>query len=149
MLALMSGPYAVARVIAAATRRDVDLQRAAALGLALLFVFTGAGHFIQTGPMVEMLPPWFPARTFIVYGTGILELAMAAGFLFPRTTRLTGWVAAGALVLFFPANIHAAINHVPMGGHAQGPIYLLIRAPLQLAVLLWVYWFTIKPFAGR
>jgi hypothetical protein len=31
-----------------------------------------------------------------------------------------------------------------MGGHAWGPVYLLLRAPLQLAILLWVYWFTLR-----
>jgi uncharacterized membrane protein len=53
-------------------------------------------------------------------------------------------VAAVVLVLFFPANVYAALNHVPMGGHAWGPVYLLLRAPLQVIILLWVYWFTIR-----
>jgi uncharacterized membrane protein len=48
------------------------------------------------------------------------------------------------LVLFFPANIYAAINRIPMGGHELGPVYLLVRAPLQVMILFWVYWFTIR-----
>jgi hypothetical protein len=31
-----------------------------------------------------------------------------------------------------------------MGGHAWGPVYLLIRAPLQAIIVFWVYWFTIR-----
>jgi hypothetical protein len=31
-----------------------------------------------------------------------------------------------------------------MGGHAWGPAYLLVRVPLQLAVLLWVYRFVLR-----
>jgi uncharacterized membrane protein len=77
----------------------------------------------------------------LVYLTGVLELAMAVGFLVPWARRLTGRVAAGALVLFFPANVYAAVSHVPIGGHAEGPVYLLIRAPLQAVILFWVYWF--------
>ena len=69
---------------------------------------------------------------------------MAVGFLVPWARRLTGRVAAGALVLFFPANVYAAVSHVPIGGHAEGPVYLLIRAPLQVVILFWVYWFTIR-----
>ena len=91
-----------------------------------------------------MLPPWVPERVLLVYLTGILELAVAAGFLVQRFTRFTGWVAAVMLVLFFPVNVYAALNHVPMGGHAWGPIYLLLRAPLQAIILLWIYWFAIK-----
>jgi uncharacterized membrane protein len=94
--------------------------------------------------MAQMLPPWVPERTLLVYLTGILELAIAVGFFVPRARRFTGWVAAAVLVLFFPVNIYAAVNHVPMGGHAWGPVYLLIRAPLQAIILAWVCWFTIR-----
>ncbi len=144
MLALMMGPYVAARLLAAAMRRDFDGRDAAAFGLGLLFVFTGVGHFVQTGPMAQMLPPWVPERTLLVHLTGILELAIAVGFL-PRKWRpAAGWAAAIVLVAFFPANIYAAIHQVPMGGHAWGPSYLLVRAPLQAIILLWVYWFTIR-----
>lgn len=133
MLALMVGPYLASRS-----------RPAGAIGLGLLFLFTGSGHFLQTGPMVEMLPGWMPARVALVYLTGILELAIALSFFVPATRRLAGWTAAAVLVAFFPANIYAALNHVPMGGHAWGPVYLLVRAPLQLAILAWVYAFTLR-----
>ena len=133
MLALMAGPWFVLRT------RD-----AAAIGLAVLFLFTGSGHFLQTDLMAEMLPPWVPARVALVYLTGVLEFALAIGFFIPETRRSAGWMAAGVLIFFFPANIYAAINHVPMGGHAWGPVYLLVRAPLQIVILAWVYWFTIR-----
>ena len=145
MLALMLAPYSIARLLSpAVSGRRFDLRGAAAIGLGLLFIFTGVGHFIQTEPMSQMLPPWVPERVLLVHLTGILELALAAGFMVPKTRRATGWIAAAVLVLFFPANIYAALNHVPMGGHAWGPVYLLVRAPLQLAILLWVIWFTIR-----
>jgi uncharacterized membrane protein len=134
MLALMAGPWLVLRT------RD-----AAVIGLALLFFFTGAGHFLQTESMAQMLPPWVPARVPLVYLTGVLEFALAIGFLLPETRRSTGWIAAAVLILFFPANIYAALNHIPMGGHAWGPVYLLVRAPLQLLILAWVYWFILAP----
>jgi uncharacterized membrane protein len=133
MLALMVGPWLGRRT-----------QAAGVLGLVLLFAFTASGHFLQTEVMAEMLPPWVPARVALVYATGVLELAIAIALLLPDTRRAAGWMAAAVLVLFFPANIYAAMNHVPMGGHAWGPVYLLVRAPLQLAILMWVYWFTIR-----
>ena len=52
---------------------------------------------------------------------GFLEFAIAAGFLIRKFRRFTGWVAALTLLLFFPANIYAALNHIPMGGHEWGP----------------------------
>lgn len=144
MIALMTVPYLIVRVLFAVTRRDYDVRSAAAIGLGILFIFTGIGHFIQTELMAQMLPPWVPERTLLVYLTGVLEFAIAVGFFVPKFRRFTGWVAAAVLALFFPANIYAAINHVPIGGHTWGPVYLLIRAPLQLIILFWVYWFTIR-----
>jgi uncharacterized membrane protein len=91
-----------------------------------------------------MLPPWVPARVPLVHLTGVLEWALALGFFIPETRRSAGWMAIAVLAVFFPANIYAAINFVPMGGHAWGPEYLVVRAPLQLAILLWTYWFTIR-----
>jgi uncharacterized membrane protein len=145
MLVLMMAPYLVVRVVSAVTQRDFNARGAAAIGLTVLFAFTGIGHFVETEAMAQMLPPWVPERVLLVYLTGILEFAIAGGFLVRKSRQFTGWVAAAVLVLFFPANVYAAINQIPMGGHASGPAYLLIRAPLQVIILFWVYWFTIRP----
>lgn len=144
MLILLVAPYGVLRLVQLLTERDFDIYSAGAIGLTLLFLLTGMGHFTDTDSMAQMLPSWVPARFAIIYLTGVLEFVIAIGFLFSRFRRLTGWITATMLVLFFPANIYAAIYHVPQGGHAWGLVYLLIRAPLQLIIFLWVYWFTIR-----
>lgn len=144
MLVLMLAPYLVLRLLSVVRHSDFDARRAASIDLTLLFIFTGVGHFIETEPMSQMLPPWVPARVLIIYLTGLLEFGIAIGFLFDKYRHYTGWAAAAVLVLFFPGNIYAAINHIPMGGHAWGPVYLLIRAPLQAIIVFWVYWFTIR-----
>ena len=149
MLILLSGPYLLVRFLSRGVLRHYNAQRAAAIGLVILFIFTGVGHFIDTESMAQMLPPWIPERRFLVYLTGVLELAIAAGFLIRKSRRITGWIAGAMLVLFFPVNIYAAINHAPMGGHAWGPVYLLVRTPLQVMILLWIYWFTIRSVTGR
>jgi uncharacterized membrane protein len=149
MLVLMTGPYLLVRLLSVVAGRDYDVQRAAAIGLALLFMFTSSGHFTDAESMAQMLPPWIPQRVLLVYLTGVLEFAIAVGFLVRQWRRATGWVTAAVLVLFFPLNIYAAINHVPLGGHAWGPVYLLVRAPLQAIILLWIYWFTIRRAKGK
>lgn len=120
-------------------RQQENLPTAAAASLGLLFLFTAAGHFIQTGPMVQMLPSWVPARELLVYATGVLEIAIAMALFFQRSRRAGAWAAAAVLVAFFPANVYAALQHVPMGGHAWGPVYLLVRAPVQIFILWWIW----------
>jgi uncharacterized membrane protein len=71
----MVAPYAVGRLWSRWRRREFDDQRGAALGLSLLFTFTGTGHFILTEPMTQMLPPGVPERAFLIYMTGVLEVA--------------------------------------------------------------------------
>ena len=119
------------------------------LGIAIAFAFFGVGHFAQNKEMVAMLPEFVPLRTELVLTTGVLEFAIAAGLLLRGTRRVAGYAAIAALVGFFPANIYAAINHTGMGGHAWGPVYLLIRAPLQMLLIGWAWGFAVRQVGVR
>src|SRR5258705_7022590 len=108
MVALVMAPYGLVRAYAALKGRAIDPRGAAAVGLGLLFILTGVGHFVKAEPMSQMLPEWVPMRMPIIYLTGVLEFALALGFIIPRTRRRAGWAAVALLVLFFPANVYAA-----------------------------------------
>ena len=145
MLGLLIGPYLI---LTAVTRVwgtiRVESHLRGRISLAIVFVFTGLSHFIMTEPMAQMLPPWIPMRMPIIYITGVVELAAAAGLLVPRLCRLIGIYLIAFLILVLPANIYAAINRVEMGGHGMGPPYLFIRIPLQLILIIWTYWFAVR-----
>jgi len=143
MLAILFGSLLLALLLRA-TGRITNLRDAGAKGLALLFLFTASGHFIETEAMAEMLPPVLPARVPLVYLTGLLEIALAGGIMLPMTRRIAGMIAIAVLIAFFPANIYAAVHHTGMGGHQWGPVYLLIRAPLQAILIAWTWWFAVK-----
>lgn len=113
-------------------------------GLAAVFAFTGLGHFLKPAQMRQMLPAWMPGRTPLIYATGVLELAACVGMFLPGISGLTGVALCTFLLLALPANVHAALRRVDVGGHAAGPAYLLVRVPLQLLLLTWVYWFVIR-----
>lgn len=140
MLLILTLPQLLGSALARLRGREANAAPAA-WGLGLLFLFTASGHFLQTQPMVQMLPPWVPGRAVLVYATGWLEIAIAVAFFVPRWSRAAAWAAAAVLVAFFPANVYAAFQQVPMGGHAWGPVYLLVRAPLQLFILWWIWRF--------
>ena len=146
LLLILIIPYLAARVLLAFSEYKLNPRVAAVIGISFLFIVTGLGHFLKSADMIQMLPSWVPERLLIVHITGIFEFLLAVGFLIHQTRRTTGYLAILALILFFPANIYAAINHMHMGGHELGPIYLLIRAPVQVFIIIWIYWFTIKEF---
>jgi uncharacterized membrane protein len=143
ILAILVVPFAAVRLIA--WRRPViDPDIGGVIGLIAAFIFFGMGHFVQTEPMAEMLPPWAPRRIAVTYATGILEWVLAAGLWNAGTRRLSGWACIVVLAAFFPANIYAAIHSVGMGGHQWGPAYLLVRAPVQVVLIGWAYWFAVR-----
>ena len=67
--------------------------------------------------------------------------------LVPGWSRAVGILLCLFLVAALLANIDATIRRVPFGGHGVGPSYLLVRVPLQVALLCWIYWFGIRPAA--
>ncbi len=126
----------------------LDTGRRGQISLAVLFVFTGLGHFVQTAQMAEMLPPAVPFRTGLVLASGVFEWLLAAGLFIPRYARIGGIAAIAFLILVFPGNVYAALNRVDVGGHGAGPAYLLVRAPFQLLLIAWAYWFAVRDAAS-
>ena len=119
------------------------------IGIALLFGFTGVGHFLVPAAMAGMIPPFVPWRVEIIYVTGVVEIV--AGFLtLPRRTRRwAGWFLIVMLAGLLPFNIWSAVERVPFGGHAQGPVYLWVRVPVQVLIGAWVWWFAARGRGGR
>jgi uncharacterized membrane protein len=138
ILALLLLPYWLL------TFANVPEEFRARIGLALVFVFTSIGHFIKTSEMTQMLPAWMPRRVALIYLSGVFELLAAIAILVPSISRLTGMVLCVFLILILPSNIYAALQRVDFGGHGAGPIYLLLRIPLQFFLIGWIYWFAVR-----
>ncbi len=127
-----------------ATRLGSEREWAGRFGLALVFAFTSLGHFVKTDAMIEMLPPSIPGRRALILASGTFELLVAMLLLAWPKSRLLGLTVIGFLVAVFPANVYAALQRIPFGGHLAGPIYLLIRAPVQLLLIVWTYRFVVR-----
>jgi uncharacterized membrane protein len=135
---LLLTPLVVGRVWSAVTgKQRPSLAASAAIGLAMVFAFTGMGHFVKSEGMVDMLPPWFPMRHLAVLASGIFEWALAVALLVPRSRRMAALTATAFLIALLPINIWAAINRTGLGGHQWGPVYLWIRVPLQGLLIMW------------
>ena len=119
------------------------------IGLSLVLVFTGVGHFLKTTEMAQMLPDWVPNRTLIIQLSGIMELAAAMALLMPGISRWAGIFVCIFLIAVFPANVFAAFQRVDFGGHAAGPIYLAVRLPLQLFLIGWAWRFAVRRSPGE
>ncbi|MDK2596233.1 hypothetical protein [Pseudoalteromonas obscura] len=145
ILLLLIGPLAISYLFSKTQKQPLNIRKFACWGLGLAYLFFFIGHFVKAQGMVEMLPPWVPFRLTLIYLTGVLELAIGIALFIPKLQRFAARLAVIVFVVFFPANIYAAVNGVGLGGHQWGPIYLLIRGPLQVILISWAYFLCIKP----
>lgn len=150
LVLLLTLPYLLLSLVGRGVPHlQIPPARRARVGLSLFFVFTSVAHFISTEEMAQMLPRLVPYRKELVYVTGVLEVLGAIGVWIPRFRKLTGVLLILMLVGLMPANVYSAINRVEFGGHAAGPLYLLVRVPFQLFVIWWTYFATEQDWFKR
>lgn len=140
-LFVLGGSFILFRVIglfgvkALASSRDAG--RAA---LVVMFLFTAASHFTSLKhDFVMMIPEPLPRGLWVIYLTGVLEIAGAIGLLIPRFRRVAAICLVILVVAMFPANVNAALNGIPLRGRAPTPLWL--RLPMQV-LFIWMLWWT-------
>ena len=144
ILVILSTPLGLAFFFAKYKRKTINIKKFACWGLGLAFIFFFIGHIVKTDGMVEMLPSWVPFKIELIYFTGILELFVGIALFNTKFQTTAAKFAIVLFIVFFPANIYAALNSVGLGGHQWGPIYLLIRTPLQMILIAWAYFLCIN-----
>jgi uncharacterized membrane protein len=104
-----------------------------------MFLFTGTSHFTSMKyDFAAMIPDPLPDGLWVIYLTGVFEIAGAIGLLIPQTRKLAGICLILLLVSMFSANVNAVLNDIPLGG--QDPTPLWLRTPVQLLYIGMVWW---------
>jgi uncharacterized membrane protein len=113
-------------------------------GLAIVFLWFligGVAHFAATALEMRIVPPWFPWPRAAVLVSGVFELLGAAALLRPATRRVAGIGLFALTLLVTPAHLYM-LQHPELFGV---PYWLLVaRLPLQVAVLVLIWWSTIR-----
>lgn len=75
------------------------------------FAASGVLHLVRPGVFEGIIPgPLRDRRHELVLASGVVELACAAGLLYPRTRRAAGTVSAGLLLALWPANAQMSLD---------------------------------------
>lgn len=106
--------------------------------LAVLFIGAGVLHFVVPANYLRIMPPYLPAPLLLVYVSGVAEIVGGLGLLLPATRHLAGWGLIVLLLAVFPANIYMLQLH--KNGLAVPLWALWLRLPLQLVLIIWVWW---------
>lgn len=144
IMLILSSPLGIAYLYSKLKSVPLDINKYACWGLGLAFLFFFIGHIVKANGMADMLPPWVPFKIPLIYITGVIELLVGIALFISRFQLVAAKLSVIIFIVFFPANIYAALNSVGLGGHQWGPIYLLIRAPLQIILITWAYFLCIK-----
>jgi uncharacterized membrane protein len=110
--------------------------------LGLFLVTAGVSHFTATEAFLAQTPAWLPARTFIIYASGVVEVALGLALLVVSGRRRElGWVVAAFFVAIFPGNLYQAAAGVD-GFGLDSTAARLVRLAFQPVLILWALWST-------
>ncbi|WOD40217.1 MauE/DoxX family redox-associated membrane protein [Nodosilinea sp. E11] len=110
--------------------------------LAVCMVVAGVLHFVQPDPFIRIVPGFLPAPATLVYLSGVIEILLGLGLLWPPVRQLSAWGLVVLFIAVYPANLNMAINHIPIAGVPDTWWFHAIRLPFQFVLIAWAYWFT-------
>ena len=111
------------------------------VGLAAIFLFSGATHLVKPEVFEPLIPRALPTPRGLVYASGVAELACGLGLLHPRTRRLAGWASAALLLAVFPGNVQMSVSQGKRAARKQDATSratfaaTVARLPLQLPLI--------------
>jgi uncharacterized membrane protein len=111
------------------------------IGLAAIFLFSGATHLLKPEVFEPLVPRALPAPRGLVYASGVAEIACAAGMLHPRTRRAAGWASAALLLVIFPGNVQMSVGYGRRAARRQDATSrtafaaTLARLPIQVPLI--------------
>ena len=106
----------------------------------IAFVLAGINHFLNADFYLKMMPPVLPLHLFLIYLSGVFEIALGILLLIPKFTKLAAWSLIALLLAVFPANIYMAMHTELFPEFNPALVYL--RLPLQFVLIALAYWFT-------
>ncbi len=124
-------------------------SRIRSLGIGLVFLWFaigGLGHFVLTDTEMRIVPPYIPWPRAAVLVSGVFEWLGAAGLLWRPTRRAAGLGLMALTIAVTPSHIYMLQQPELFGV----PLWLLwLRLPIQVALLLLIFWCSVKPVVRR
>lgn len=108
--------------------------------MAALYFLAGVMHLVKPALFLRVVPRWLPARMSLVILSGVVEIVLAIGLLFPQTRQWAAWGLIAMLVSYFLVHVNMVV--VPKAGLGLPPVALWVRLALQFGLIYWAYQYT-------
>ena len=109
-----------------------------------MYVFIGIRHFTDPQYFLDIVPPQLPSKLFLVYLTGLIEVAGGAAILAQKTRKAGAYLLIFLLISVFPANIYLYLSETPQNLLGISKTDALIRMPFQIPLILLAFWHSKK-----
>ena len=106
--------------------------------LAVVLAASGVIHLVRPEVYEPIMPKIVPAHREVIYASGVLELACAAGFFHPRMRKASGWISFMLLLGVYPANLKMAVDSTKTD-NTTFQAAAFGRLPMQLPMLWTAY----------
>ena len=100
------------------------------------FIMVGIEHFRDPQKFVDIVPPYLPFPLFLVYLTGLMEIAGGLGIIYPETRIMVGRFMVLFLLAVYPANFYMWTNDVPFNGTRLTTNGHLVRLFVQFLLIV-------------
>ena len=108
--------------------------------LGIILLVSGVLHFQKTKIYLRIMPSYIPAKTTMVYLSGIAEMVLGLALLNADTQQIAAWGIVVLFLLFFSVHIYMLQEKEARLGLPQWALWL--RLLLQIGLLYWAYLYT-------
>ena len=101
-----------------------------------LYTILGVLHFTNTGFYRLLMPRFMPSHDLLIYLSGVAEIILGIGVLFPQSRNLALWGIILMLLVFLIVHVNMLFPSNRLGI----PLWVLsLRIPLQFVLIYWAY----------
>lgn len=108
--------------------------------LGAFFINVGIAHFTDTEWFEPIVPSILGRPTFWVLLTGVMEVLLGLGLIYPRSRRHAGLLMACFLVAVYSANLNMWVNDIPLDGNTFSAFWHILRLVGQVLMILIALW---------
>ena len=85
--------------------------------MGVIYSILGVVHFTHTGFYRPFMPKFLPAHDLLIYLSGVAEILLGIGVLFPQTRILALWGLIAMLIVFLIVHVNMLFPNIPSHDH--------------------------------
>lgn len=107
--------------------------------MAAIYIFAGLMHFIKPKVYLRIMPRYLPFHKALVLLSGLTEIVLGIGLFFEATKNIAIYGIITMLAIFLLVHFYMLSSEKAGAGFPKW--VLLLRLPLQFALMFWAYWY--------